>query len=40
MVVVSDFDRDPEKQTHECLRCGHVEMPQGRPLKVSAQARK
>ena len=27
MIVVAGFDRDCERQTFECLRCGHVETP-------------
>lgn len=27
MIVVSDFDRDPDKMTFECLRCGHIKKP-------------
>ena len=34
MIVVAGFDREPDKQTHECLRCGHVELPAVRqPLR-------
>ena len=34
MIVVSDFDRDPDKMTFECLRCGHIK----KPSKKRAQA--
>jgi 23S rRNA C2498 (ribose-2'-O)-methylase RlmM len=27
MVVVDGYDLDPQKQTLECLRCGHIEKP-------------
>jgi transposase-like protein len=28
MIVTKGFDREPDHQTFECLRCGHVEAPQ------------
>jgi hypothetical protein len=30
MMVAKGFDLDREFQTFECLRCGHIEKPQGR----------
>jgi hypothetical protein len=30
MIVAKGFDLDREGQTFECLRCGHIEKPQGR----------
>jgi hypothetical protein len=27
MIVTEGFDREPDHQTFECLRCGHVEAP-------------
>jgi len=30
MIVAKGFDMDREGQSFECLRCGHIEKPQGR----------
>jgi hypothetical protein len=34
--VAKDFDLDRERQTFECLRCGHVEEPKQTKAKRAA----
>jgi ribosomal protein S27AE len=35
MLVAKGFDLDRERQTFECLRCGHIEKPQAHPSQAA-----
>jgi hypothetical protein len=37
MIVVDCHKLDHERQTFECLRCGHVDQPEARPHKQAAE---
>jgi transposase-like protein len=36
MLLVNGFELERERQTFECLRCGHVDEPVGKILRVAA----
>jgi hypothetical protein len=38
MIVVDGYGQDPERQTFECLRCGHIDRPgEKAPRKLAAE---
>jgi hypothetical protein len=39
MIVIEGFKLDRERQTLECLRCGHIDRPEGEkiPRKQAAE---